>query len=331
MTEEEKIQAPLPLTDQPENTPELSEEQIVEGIVEAAGEPVTEEITVEVIPETAEQQIIEEIKNELAAEPVAEVVIEPEILPEEVIVEEVVTESEPVAEKAEIKEEKTNSDLAEDKAVTANKNFFARPQVRTAGVIIIVLAIIIAVIWLASRSASQDGQADNGVNVRVSDALEKGKVSIIEEVSNEINVNVTSADVPVWPRIKIIAFYNNTVKDPNLRDCSKVELLEREVDKKYDSNIINTVNGLLEPLSATDKAAGYYSAIPLGTQLKYIKLDDDGTLEANFSSQLGKAAGSCAVSAIRSQITNTLMQFAQVQTVKICVDGNCSQDQILQP
>ncbi|MFA6227655.1 MAG: GerMN domain-containing protein [Patescibacteria group bacterium] len=349
MTEEEKTQSALPLDGQPDNqeqaiapvddtvvsvaesapletmaeTEEIKAEETGGAIAEKS---VAEESNkpIETIDEAVTTEIASAMENE-ASTSKAEIKPEAETTP-------VAKSNEPVKEPDEVKEkpevemEKQPERIEKEGIIKSD-----RPQPKTIAAAVIALLIVIAVIWLIVSNMSQGQVAEGDGSVRVSTTLEDGKVSIIEEVPEEIKVNVTSDDVPVWPTTKVIAYYSNTVKNANSSDCSKVEPLEREIDDKFDSNIVNTVIGLLQPLSSADKAAGYYSAIPLGTRLKYVKLDDDGTLEVNFDSQLDKAAGSCAVTAIRSQITNTLMQFAQVQSVKICIDGNCQQDQILQP
>ncbi|MFA5124868.1 MAG: GerMN domain-containing protein [Patescibacteria group bacterium] len=318
MTEEEKIQSALPLDNQSDNQGSsalpvadviVSTEEAVLPEAKAEAEGAEEAITEESkgLTETLETEVSSDAES---GAPIIETENQPES-PDSPEMTEVVIPSEQVK-----KDEEPKSD---------------RPQPKTIIAAVVALLIVVAVVWLIVSSMNQDKTVDGDGTVKVSTALENGKVSIIEEVPDEIQVNVTSDDVPVWPKIKIIAYYGNTVSNPNSNDCSKVEPLEREVDDKFDSNIVNTVIGLLQPLSSTDKAAGYYSAIPLGTRLKYVKIDDDGTLEVNFDSQLDKAAGSCAVTAIRAQITNTLMQFAQIQSVRICIDSNCQQDQILQP
>ena len=88
---------------------------------------------------------------------------------------------------------------------------------------------------------------------------------------------------------------------------------------------------MLQPLTSTEKEAGYVSVIPDGSLLKSIKLDDSGVATATFTGNLNKAAGSCAVTAIKAQIKDTLLQFASVKSVVICIDENCKEDEILQP
>lgn len=196
--------------------------------------------------------------------------------------------------------------------------------------IILVIGLVIFSFW---RLLSNDNSKRQGeqISISVNDSLEQGKVSIIEETREEINVLTNQPQTTDYDSIEVNAFFANSLKDPDQLDCGRVFLLKRSIPKKYDSNLLNSVLGLLEPLSAKEKEAGYLSAIPEGTILKYIKLEDSGTAVVNFSGNLNKSAGSCAVTAIRAQIAQTLLQFSAVKSVMICIDNNCNQDEILQP
>lgn len=198
--------------------------------------------------------------------------------------------------------------------------------------IIAVIAILIFFAWLINRESTKDNSSDSNVNITVDGQEQNGTVNIIDEVKGDIKIEDSSvtATRPLTGYV-INAYYLNTKNDPEMKDCGKVYELKRQGERKYDSNIVNTVLGLLSPLSAEEQAQGFYSAIPANTFLQYVRLDSNGNMEANFSGQIAKAAGSCAVTAIRAQITQTLMQFANVKTVTICINGNCKQDEILQP
>jgi len=198
--------------------------------------------------------------------------------------------------------------------------------------IVIILAAILGIVYLATRPMSESSGASDGQTVKVSDLPEQGKVNIIDEVKEDIKMQNTNIEPQtVLLQEKVIVYFGNMQKNPNSEDCGLVYPLEREADKKYDSNMVNTVISLLTPPNVAEREGGYVTAVPSGTILKYLKLDDSGTGEANFSGSLSRAAGSCAVTAIRSQIKATLLQFASVKSVVICVDGNCNDQEILQP
>lgn len=233
-----------------------------------------------------------------------------------------------------------NSDLPETEVVAKpeetkeNKdNRLDQPRdFRRIARIIAAIAILIFFAWLINRESTKDNSSDSNVNITVDGEQQNGTINIIDEVKGDIKIEDSSvtATRPLAGYV-INAYYLNTKNDPEMKDCGKVYELKRQGERKYDSNIVNTVRGLLSPLSAEEQAQGFSSAIPANTFLQYVRLDGNGNMEANFSGQIAKAAGSCAVTAIRAQITQTLMQFANVKTVTICINGNCKQDEVLQP
>jgi len=230
----------------------------------------------------------------------------------------------PAAEEVERKEEEPTNNVETE----GNKQQSTNHKIFTG---IVVAIIVIGGAWFFSQGDNSVSDYNN-FKIKVKGEAETGQVNIIEQVNPDIQVNgqATTTQEPL-PTGKNFTFYLNTKNDPNTQNCERVYPLERVVEKKYDSDIINTTINLLTPLEPAEKDKGFASAIPDGTFLQYIKIDDSGNLEANFSGNIAKAAGSCAVSAIRAQITQTLSQFSQVKTVKICINGNCRQDEILQP
>ncbi len=86
---------------------------------------------------------------------------------------------------------------------------------------------------------------------------------------------------------------------------------------------------LLRGPTQREVGAGFLSVIPQGTRLKSLAIQN-GVARAEFSPELELGVGgSCAVRAIREQITNTLMQFSSVKEVVISIDGRT--EDILQP
>lgn len=293
------------------------EEDVIETVNEYTEiEPVTaEETAAEAVPaEEIQPETAEEIKVEEAKIEELEIQEAPQEILESPVIEEIPAEA--------VKEEGAGDKIKTDKEkMPANKIIG----------IIIVLIIILVVVFYATRKPAAETADESKQSITVSSSLEQGKVSIIEETKNDINVLVSNGDETAYPKTKVMVYLGNTQKNPNSADCSLAYPLEREIDKKYDSNMINTMIGLLEPLSAAEKEKGYVSVIPSGTTLKYLKLDDSGVMSVNLSGNISKAAGSCAVTAIKSQIRDTISQFASVKAVVICIDGNCNESEILQP
>jgi spore germination protein GerM len=194
------------------------------------------------------------------------------------------------------------------------------------------ILLVLAVLWYFSNQERQklgDTSADQDeVTITVSDEQEQGTVTITEESSQNLDSSASPMVDENSTLVKV--YYLNSKNNPNLADCSEVEAIEKRTERKYSSQIINTMRGLLEPLTAEQKAAGWSSAIPEGVLLKSVMIRDGGVAEANFTGNL-RVAGSCAVTAVRAQIEQTLKQFPGVNSVRICIDGNCNQSTILQP
>lgn len=331
MEEDKNLSAGIGVPTQPEaKEPPESEEFINEPVTAVleqeelplaeSGEIKSEPVKIEDISESLPTETI----SEDSAEKITEEIVTPAEQPAEDQIETVVDQSpsEPITE-----QEKPTVMTADWKKLL--KNFFADKR-SIIGMVIVLILIAIAV-FACTKQAVQEKGDYSSLKIKVSSELEQGKVSIIEETSDDINVITETQTQIKLPNTEVIAFFANSQKDPGASDCQRVFALKKEIPKRYDSNLLNSVLALLEPLTAKEKEAGYLSVIPANTFLKYIKLDDSGVAVANFSGGIGKAAGSCAVSAIRAQITETLMQFAAVKSVVICIDDNCLEDEILQP
>ena len=198
--------------------------------------------------------------------------------------------------------------------------------------ILIILAIVWALFYLAGQKPEEGVELfGEDSNITVSDEVEDGVVNIVEENNGDITVPESNRQPSDPSKMIVTVYLSNTLKDPNASDCGRVFPLEKETAKRDNMPIINTVLALLEPLTAEEKEAGYISNIPEGTFLNNIRISDSKVATVNFFGNLNKAAGSCAVSAIRAQITETLLQFNSIDSVIICIDGNCKQDEILQP
>ena len=185
--------------------------------------------------------------------------------------------------------------------------------------ITVILMIVIAVgIWYTNKDNNELTNNANDNQLVVDDTKENGEVKIVDDNSAKL--------IDKGETVKIIAYYNKLSSN----ECENVIPLEREVEKKYDSDIINTVRGLLTPLTNDEMGQGWISSIPDQTYLKSVTIKD-GVAQATFSDSLNRVAGSCRVLAIRSQVEKTLLQFSYIKSVTICIENNCRQDEILQP
>lgn len=128
--------------------------------------------------------------------------------------------------------------------------------------------------------------------------------------------------------IKVKVYFISS-SDVGGTDCAVVTPVERLVSGQV-SVYRATIEQLLAGPTAEEKASGFATSVPNKVQLKAVAADAAGIVTADFSSALDRnVAGSCRVTAIRSQITKTLEQFPEVRGVIIAVDGRV--DDALQP
>lgn len=139
------------------------------------------------------------------------------------------------------------------------------------------------------------------------------------------------AEAPVYsgePDTMVLkVFFGNSVLDPEV-SCDKVFAVDREVPRTVAPARV-ALEKLLEGPTQTEKDEGFSSSINSGVQIKNLTILD-GTATVDFDSKLEESVGgSCRVTAIRAEITETLKQFPTVDEVVISVDGRT--EDILQP
>jgi len=125
---------------------------------------------------------------------------------------------------------------------------------------------------------------------------------------------------------EIEIFFSNYSKD--LYDCAHTFPVKRYVSVS-GTPVRQALDLLLsDPLTFAEKELGYTTSIRGETKINSINLKDS-TLHIDFNEYLDKdIAGSCHVSAIESQIKNTVYQFG-VQNVILSINGRT--EGILQP
>ncbi|MEK7158995.1 MAG: GerMN domain-containing protein [Patescibacteria group bacterium] len=122
-------------------------------------------------------------------------------------------------------------------------------------------------------------------------------------------------------------FFNNNELDKEMT-CVKVFPVERTIAKTAAVGQAS-LEELLSGATQKEKANDYFSNINDGVKLNKLTIEN-GVAKADFSDQLeAGVGGSCRVSAIRSQITETLKQFPTVKEVIISINGKT--EDILQP
>lgn len=127
--------------------------------------------------------------------------------------------------------------------------------------------------------------------------------------------------------INIKAFFNNNNLDKEIT-CNKVFPVSRQIAKTM-AVARAALEELLKGPSDEEKAEGYFTSINPGVQIQKLTIAD-GIAKVDFDETLGKdVGGSCRVSAIRAEITETLKQFSTVKNVIISINGRI--EDILQP
>jgi hypothetical protein len=154
--------------------------------------------------------------------------------------------------------------------------------------------------------------------------FKKDNPSDLRELDEEFRVAVTIAPIET---IKVKVYFNNNKLDPEI-SCNKVFPVEREIIKTT-AVARAALEELLKGPSNKDGADGFTTSINYGVKIQKLTIEG-GVAKVDFDEQLQQGVGgSCRVSAIRSQITQTLKQFPSVKNVIISVNGET--ETILQP
>ena len=154
--------------------------------------------------------------------------------------------------------------------------------------------------------------------------LAKDNPSGLPANDKEIKIPVTFKATEM---MKVKAYFNNNKMDPEI-SCNKVFSVEREL-LKTEAVARVALEELLKGPMQTEKDAGFFTSINEGVKIQSLTITD-GTAKVDFDEQLQfQVGGSCKVSAIRAEITETLKQFSTVKSVIISIDGRT--EDILQP
>lgn len=159
-----------------------------------------------------------------------------------------------------------------------------------------------------------------------------GFVVLMADDPSGLNQNVEYIKIPILFEnyIKEVSefkiFFSNDQLDPEIT-CTKVFPVTRKVAKTEGIGRA-ALEALLKGPNPTEAQSGYRTNLNFGAKINSLKIEN-GVATADFSQEMEVSGGSCLVSAIRAQITETLKQFPTVQNVIISINGK-SED-ILQP
>lgn len=167
--------------------------------------------------------------------------------------------------------------------------------------------------------------------------LEKDNPSGLPEHADALTMPITVAsatpraanNTPAPASLEIQAYFSNPqLLASGQDDCATVFPVTRTIPRTT-AVARAAVEQLLAGPTDEEKSRGYSTAINPEVSIQRLVIEN-GTATIDFSAQLERSvAGSCRVTAIRAQITETLRQFPTVQQVTISIDGRT--DDILQP
>jgi len=158
--------------------------------------------------------------------------------------------------------------------------------------------------------------------------LQKDNPSGMLENADELRILVYFKNVaPQGEKMIIKVFFNNSNLDPEF-SCNRVFPIEKTIDKTQ-AVARASLEELFKGVSEKEESEGYSTSINPGVKINALTIEND-TAKVDFNEQLEfQVGGFCRVSAIRSQITETLKQFPNIKNVIISINGRT--EDILQP
>lgn len=116
----------------------------------------------------------------------------------------------------------------------------------------------------------------------------------------------------------VTVFFSDTRRDPQTLSCETTYPVERSIPVT-PAPARAALEQLLSGTTREEVLRGFVSNIPDNVRILSLVIDGDTAL-VNFSTEL-RSAGSCRITAIRSQIENTLLQFPTIKSVEIRIEG----------
>ncbi|MCX6720477.1 MAG: GerMN domain-containing protein [Candidatus Staskawiczbacteria bacterium] len=102
-------------------------------------------------------------------------------------------------------------------------------------------------------------------------------------------------------------------------ECDVVSPVDRIIPKTQ-TVARATIEELLKGPTVEEKVGGYLSVIPVGSKLNSISIVN-GEARVDFSATTESGGGSCSMAARVAQITQTLLQFPTITSVKLSING----------
>ncbi|OGZ49027.1 MAG: hypothetical protein A3C84_02765 [Candidatus Ryanbacteria bacterium RIFCSPHIGHO2_02_FULL_48_12] len=126
---------------------------------------------------------------------------------------------------------------------------------------------------------------------------------------------------------RVSVFFPNSKMDSS-GSCTHVYPVPREI-LRTKAVAASVLEELLQGPTSGEREQGYFTSLNAGVRVQRLAIQN-GIATVDFDAALDRAvAGSCRVTSIRAQITETLKQFPTVQSVIISIGGRT--EDILQP
>ena len=160
------------------------------------------------------------------------------------------------------------------------------------------------------------------------------KVRVVANVKSPKDDSITSSDEKLitygMPYKTVYVFYGNTKLNPEMLDCTKVFPVERRIASSSKNPPMDTMKVFLLGPTKQEESDGYIMSTPKNLTINKIEQIASNKVQIDFGKELLDAGGgSCKVSAIRAEITQTLKQFYPGYEIIISANGNT--EEVLQP
>lgn len=180
--------------------------------------------------------------------------------------------------------------------------------------------------WMTEELVSFSGQIDFSARpgTELLLVLKKANPSGLPEKDKSVSIPIVAAGVAAHePNITSFDIYFSREGS----DCEQVYATRRSVP--FTKAVAHaSLRKLLDGPREDEIQDGLITSIPDGVRLNDVYIQER-VAYADFSEELNSTAGSCLVTSIRKQITETLLQFETIKDVVISVNGET--EEVLQP
>ena len=183
-------------------------------------------------------------------------------------------------------------------------------------ILLVILVVAIGAVLVLLRGSEDDWICQNGQWVKHGNPSKPMPTTLCEG-QEEGRESVT----------ELFVYFSNNNLDPEI-SCNKTFAVARLVPRTQ-SVLKAAIEELLKGPAPAEAKLGFGTLINPGVTINSVNISGN-TATIDFSPKLDEnMGGSCRVAAIRSQITNTAKQFANIKNVIISINGES--ELILQP